>query len=143
MSLLQIHDIVNKNKKEINFLIITQPNQISKASELKELFPSDIKSFSIVTTIIEVQNMQKYLLKNEASIDAIYGFGLSKKQYNFINGLKKKLPTFSYSLEGLKNGALIYIQLQKRIHILLNRKTMKNIKINFNNQFLQMVEFDD
>ncbi len=143
MSLLQIHNIINKDKKEINFLIITRSNQISKALELKELFPRDIKSFFITTTIIEEQNMEEYMLKNEKNIDAVYGFGLSKNQYSFINSLKKKLPTFSYNLEGLKKGALIYIQLQNKIHILLNRTTMKNTKIKFNNQFLQMVEFND
>ncbi len=143
MSLLQIHNIINKDKREINFLIITKSNQISKALELQEIFPKKIKSFSIITTVIEEQNMEEYMLNNGKNIDAVYGFGLSVKQYSIINNLKKKLPTFSYSLAGLKKGALIYIQLQNKIHILLNRTTIKKIKIKFNNQFLQMVEFND
>ncbi len=143
ISLLQIKNIVNKNEKTIHLLIVTKGNQMAQALKLKELLPKRVKSFSIIITIIKNKYLQKYTLEDKNTIDAMYCFDLSSKQYEFINKLKNKIPTFSYDLQGLKKGALIYIQLKNKIHILMNRQTMQDTKINFNNQFLQMVELYD
>ena len=143
ISLLQVENIVSKSEKTIHLLIITKENQMAQALKLKELLPKSIKSFAINTTIINDKNMERYTLNTKNHIDAIYCFDLSAKQYKFINTLKNKLPTFSYSQDGLKKGALLYIQFKNKIHILMNSNTMKKTKINFNTQFLQIVELYD
>ncbi len=143
ISLLQIDNIVKKTDKKINLVIITPKNQMVKALEFKELLPSIIKSFFLNVKVIEEKDIQEYGLKNQNNIDAIYCFDLSKNICKFIKKFtnKNRIPTYSYSISGFKRGALLYIFLKNKIYIHMNKKTMKNTKIKFNSQFLQIVEF--
>jgi hypothetical protein len=145
ISLLQISDIIKKEKREINFIIATKENQIAKALEFKELLPKTVKSFVLKSVVVTDNNIKEYLIEHKNSIDAIYCFDLTKSSCKLIKEFttKNKVPTFSYSVRGFKRGALLYIEIKNKIHIYMNRKTMKNVKINFNNQFLQMVEMYD
>jgi hypothetical protein len=145
ISLLQIDDIMNKNDKKINLVIITPKNQMAKALEFKELLPSSIKSFSLNVIVIEENAIIEYGLENQKNIDAFYCFDLSKDICKFIQKftIENKIPTFSYSAMGFKRGALLYIFLKNKIHIYMNKRTMKNSKINFNTQFLNMVKLYD
>jgi len=140
ITLLQIENIANKGIKAINILVVTKGYDLQKAYELKENFPKEIKTFKINLKIITQKELISYLKWYGNKIDAIYGINLEKSDYNYINNSNFKIPTFGYSFGDLKNGALLFIEFTDEIKIYLNKKTMKKLKIDFNNQFLEMVE---
>ncbi len=143
--LLQIEDIVNKTDKEINLVLVVNKKQISKAIEFKDLLPNKIKLFSLNTKILYDTDIKNYLNDNKNHIDAFYYFDIEKSLYRLLNNYTKKnhIVTFGYDYENLKTGALIYIDIKNKIDIYLNKKLFINNKINFNNQFLQIVEIYD
>ena len=145
ISLLQINDIANKKNKVISLTIVVKDSQMLKALKLKKLLPKTIKSFVLSVTIVKEKDIRYYSLKNQGIVDAFYCFDLSKKSYKFLKyfTINNNIPTFSNTIDGLKKGNLIFIDIKNKIHILINRKVLKDTKISFNNQFMQIVEIYD
>ncbi len=143
ISLLQVKDIVNKKDKIITFVIVTNKNQIAKALRFKELLPSSIKSFTLNISIVYESDIIQYSNKNK--IDAFYCFSLSNDICRFIANFAQQnsIVTFGHSKKCLEEGSLIYIEMTNKINIYLSKKTLKGSKINFNSQFLQIVELYD
>jgi DNA integrity scanning protein DisA with diadenylate cyclase activity len=142
ISLLQIKEIINKDKKIINIVIIANKNEEINALSLKESFPKKIKSYRIKITIIYEKNWKSKIVQSKIKYDAIYLFPLKKREYKKIINYANinNIVTFSYNFEGLKIGSLLYIEFTNKITIYLNKKTMKNLDITLNNRFLNMVK---
>ena len=145
ISLLQIKDIVNKYDKKILIVIVAKQIQIEQAFKFKELLPKTIKTFKLKAVIVKDKDLQYYSLKNQDFIDAFYCFDLSDNSYKFLDTFTKTnhIPSFSNTLDGLKKGNLLYIEFKNKIKIFINLEVFKKTKINFNNQFMQMVDIYD
>jgi len=139
MTLLQVKSIAKKDDKTIKIIIIANKNEYLKAQELQEMFPKKIKSFSLQTEIVEELNIKKI---KSMDFDAIYSFALNKASYQLIKDISvyKKCVSFANSYKGLEEGILLYIDKKKRIKIYMNAKTMKLVKVPFNNGFISIVE---
>lgn len=139
MTLLQVKTIAKKSEKNMKIIIVVNENEILKAKELKDMFPSKIKKFSLTTKIVKESD-----ITNLASLefDAIYTFSLSKLSYKMINNISmaRGVITFSNSYNGLLNSMLVFIDKKKKIKIYMNAHTMKFTKIPFNSRFLSIVE---
>jgi len=139
MTLLQVKNIIKKEDKTIKILIIANENELLTAQELADLIPNKIKNFFIEVNILKESNIDNLLILD---FDAIYTFSLKNETYNVINkiSLQNSIVTFSNSYDGLEKGMLIFIDKKKKIEIYMNSKTMKYLKIPFNNKFLSIVK---
>ncbi|MCK5294058.1 MAG: DUF4154 domain-containing protein [Arcobacteraceae bacterium] len=142
ISLLQVSSIVNKEVKKINLAIVVKKGEELQAISLQDLMPDKIKTYTLNIEIIYENRIEEQLINNYEHFDAIYLFNLKKENYQkIINySINNKIVTFSSDKQGLENGALIYIEFTNKIKIYLNKATMKQAKISFNNRFLRMVK---
>lgn len=144
ISLFQIKKIVSKDDKIINLDLIVKDNQIVKAIDFQSMLPKYIKSFILKTKIIKESQLVQFL-KNKKNIDALYCFDISKKSWDIVKKfeIKNNIVVYSYSKDGLNFGALLYIELTDKVHLIVNKKILKSSKVIFNNQFLQILDIYD
>ena len=144
ISLLQNTHILEKKDKIINFIIAVDNDQILKALEFKKILPKKIKNYKLNIIVLKEKDIKKYC-QTHNNIDAIYMFDLSNDIWSYIKKftIKHNITVYCYKKDGLKKGGLFYIEFTDKIHILVNKKVLKQSNMIFNSQFLQILEVYD
>jgi hypothetical protein len=142
ITILQVKEIAQKSSKIIHVALVVSSLEMLKALQLQKELPKKIKGFHILTDVIYEEELPKKILNSKKSYDVFYIFDVGQQSFKELIdfSIKNKVLTFSNSFYGLENGSLLYIDLEDKIKIYINKNSMKSIQFTFDSRFLRMVK---
>jgi len=109
------------------------------AKKINERYPK-VDRFALRARAV---NVWRYLADKKRSVDALYVLKLSKSSCKKVakKAIKSQTVTFVYDLEDLRCGFLVGIDIEREVHIYLNKKVLLEGQYDFVEDFYLMVRF--